>query len=140
MALILKRLPMAWSIAPVIGSTNVANSVEYYCEQLGFQNPNGIFRPEGEETPGVYAIITRDNINLHIQIRRRELHPDDRELIESDVYIYVDDVDPLFKEFNGRGATIARRITDGPNYGLRDFVIEDLDQNRLIFGSPITNE
>ena len=131
---------MAWSIAPVIGSTNVANSVEYYCEQLGFQNPNGIFRPEGEETPGVYAIITRNNINLHIRIRRRELYPDDRELIESDVYIYVDDVDPLFKEFNGRGATIARRITDGPNYGLRDFVIEDLDQNRLIFGSPITNE
>jgi uncharacterized glyoxalase superfamily protein PhnB len=131
---------MAWSIAPVLGSKNVANSVEYYCEQLGFQNPNGIFRPEGHENPGVYAIITRDNINLHIQIRRRELYPDDRERVESDVYIYVDDVDPLFKEFNERGATIVRRITNGPNYGLRDFVIEDLDQNRFIFGSPLTNE
>jgi len=131
---------MVWSIAPVLGSKNVANSVEYYCERLGFQNPNGIFRPEDHENSGVYAIITRDNIDLHIQIRRRELYPDDRERIESDVYIYVDDVDPLFKEFNERGATMVRHITDGPNYELRDFVIEDLDQNRLIFGSPITNE
>ena len=131
---------MAWSIAPVLGSINVANSVEYYCERLGFQNPNGIFRPEDHENSGVYAIITRDNIDLHIQIRRRDLYPNDRERIESDVYLYVKDVDPLFAEFDKRGAKIVRSITDGPNYGLRDFVIEDLDQNRLIFGSPITTE
>ena len=128
---------MAWSIAPVLGSKQVANSVEYYRSKLGFQNPNGIFRPEGHESPGVYAIVARDGINLHIQIRRREMHPEERERIESEVYLYVADVDPLFKEFHEKGATILRGITDGPNYGLRDFVIEDLDKNRLIFGSPI---
>ena len=131
---------MAWSVAPVLGANNVANSVGYYREKLGFQNPNGIFRPEGHETSGVYAIMTRDDISLHIQIRRRDLYPNDRERIESDVYLYVEDVDPVFAEFDKRGAKIVRGITDGPNYGLRDFVIEDLDQNRLIFGSPITTE
>ncbi|MEE3279931.1 MAG: VOC family protein [Pseudomonadota bacterium] len=131
---------MVWSIAPVLGTKNVANAVEYYREKLGFQNANGIFRPEGHEADGVYAVMTRDEIDLHIQIRRRELYPDARERIESDVYLYVEDVDLLFTEFDERGAKIVRSITDGPNYGLRDFVIEDLDQNRLIFGSPITSE
>ena len=131
---------MVWSVAPVLGAKSVADSVEYYCQKLGFQNPNGIFKPGGHEDQGVYAILTRDSIDLHIQIRRRELYLTQRERIESDVYLYVEDVDLLFTEFDERGAKIVRSITDGPNYGLRDFVIEDLDQNRLIFGSPITTE
>ena len=78
---------MAWSVAPVLGANNVANSVDYYREKLGFQNANGIFRPEGHETSGVYAIMTTDDISLHIQIRRRELNPDETEPIESDDYL-----------------------------------------------------
>ena len=49
-------------------------------------------------------------------------------------------MDALLEEFETKGATIVRGITDGPNYDLRDFVVEDLDQNRLIFGSPIVTE
>ena len=119
---------------------SVADSVEYYCQKLGFQNPNGIFKPGGHEDQGVYAILTRDSIDLHIQIRRRELYLTQRDRIESDVYFYVDNVDALLEEFETKGATIVRGITDGPNYDLRDFVVEDLDQNRLIFGSPIVTE
>ena len=131
---------MVWSVAPVLGAKSVADSVEYYCQKLGFQNPNGIFKPGGHEDQGVYAILTRDSIDLHIQIRRRELYLTQRERIESDVYFYVDNVDALLEEFETKGATIVRGITDGPNYDLRDFVVEDLDQNRLIFGSPIITE
>ena len=49
---------------------------------------------------------------------------------------YTDNVDPLLKEFDTKRAAIIRVITDGPTCDLRDLVTEDLDHNRLIFGSP----
>ena len=58
------------------------------------------------------------------------------ERIESDAYVYVDDADALCREFAERGATILREPTDGTSYSLRDFVVADLDGNRLLFGSP----
>ncbi len=132
-----EEMYMAWSVAPILGSNHVVNSVNYYCEKLGFQAPDGVFMPEGHDQSGVYAIVQRDGISLHLQIRRRSIFPEHRERIESEVYLYVEDVDPLFAEFSNSGAKILRGITDGPSYDLRDFVVQDPDGNRLIFGSPI---
>ena len=40
----------------------------------------------------------------------------------------------LYAEFVERGAVIVRPPVDAPNYGMRDFIVEDLDGNRLLFG------
>lgn len=128
---------MNWSVAPILGVRHVTRAKEYYCERLGFDCPGGVFMGVGDdEEGGVYAIVERDGIMLHLQIRRREIYPDARERIETDVYAYVEDADVLYADFEKRGANILRRLVDNRNYGLRDFMVEDLDGNRLVFGSP----
>ena len=82
----------------------------------------------------MYAFLEREGATVHLQIRRREINQQ-REHIESDAYFYVDDADALHAELSRRGAHIVRGPEDGPSYDLRDFVVEDLDGNRLMFGS-----
>lgn len=127
---------MDWSLSPVLGARDVRSACDYYCAKLGFTCPDGVFSPAGDESGGVYAILHRDGIVIHLQIRRREVYQMPRERIESDAYFYVGDADRLFEEFRQSGAKIFREPEDGPTYGLRDFVVEDLDGNRLLFGSP----
>ena len=124
-----------WGLAPVLGVRDVRAAAAYYQDKLGFgcDPATGIFEPTGESA--VYAILERDGVVVHLQIRRREL-PTDRERIESDAYFFVPDADALHREFERSGATILRGPLDGPSYSLRDFVVEDLDGNRLLFGSP----
>ncbi|MEM1026602.1 MAG: VOC family protein [Planctomycetota bacterium] len=51
-------------------------------------------------------------------------------------YVFCDEVDAYFAEITQRGAA-----TDGPprtyDYGMRDFMVRDLDGNQLSFGSPV---
>jgi uncharacterized glyoxalase superfamily protein PhnB len=111
--------------------------VAYYCEKLGFECPDGVFVGVGDtDEGGVYAILRRDGARVHLQIRRGPWREGARPGIESDVYFYVADADALHAEFEKRGASVFRKPVDNP-YGLRDFVVEDLDGNRLLFGSPL---
>jgi uncharacterized glyoxalase superfamily protein PhnB len=123
-----------WRSATILGARDVKRAVDHYCNVLGFQL-DSMFEGVGAEG-GAYGIVHRDQVSLHIQIRRRELFRAGRESIESDVYLYVDDVDALFEELRTRGAQIVREPVDS-EYGLRDFVVEDLDGHRLVFGSPL---
>jgi uncharacterized glyoxalase superfamily protein PhnB len=123
-----------WRLEPIDGATNVKRAVAYYTDVLGFECTS-LFEGVGDED-GVYALLRRNGVGLHIQIRRRPLYPEGRNRIESDAYFYVEDADALFAELKAKGARIVREVLDGPNYGLRDFVVEDLDGNRLLFGSP----
>ncbi len=124
-----------WQLAPILGATNVNDTVNWYCDMLGFTCEHGVYQGVGDEG-GIYGIIHRDGIQLHIQIRRREVQPPDRQTIESEVYLYVQDAVALEDEFKYRGVPILRGLTKGPNYDLEDFIIQDPNGNRLIFGSP----
>ncbi len=126
----------SWRIAPVLGCRDVHEAVAFYTGILGFGCPHGVFEGVDPDEGGVYAIVTRAGVDLHLQIRRREVYPPTRERIESEVYVFVDDADALFEELHGRGATILREPEDAP-YGLRDFVVEDPDGHRIVFGSPL---
>jgi uncharacterized glyoxalase superfamily protein PhnB len=122
-----------WGLQPIVGAANVKNAVRHYSEVLGFECTR-LFEGVGDEG-GVYALLQRDGVGLHIQIRRRPLYPEGRNRIEADLYFYVQDADALFAELKAKGARILREVEDGPNYGMRDFLVEDLDGNRLLFGS-----
>jgi hypothetical protein len=54
-----------------------------------------------------------------------------------DAYVWVDDVDGLYREFKSRAVTITRGLCDQP-YGVRDFDVEDCNGYRLCFGQPVT--
>ncbi len=109
-------------------------AADYYRDVLGFTE-RSVFEGVGEE-PAVYAILDKDGIEIHLQIRRREVFADKREGIESDAYFFVPDADALHTELVSRGASVLRPPQDEP-YGLRDFTVEDLEGHRLVFGTPL---
>ncbi|MBT5817972.1 MAG: VOC family protein [Proteobacteria bacterium] len=52
------------------------------------------------------------------------------------VYFFCDEVDDYFHLIKQRGASIRRTIENSP-YGMRDFEVEDLDGNILVFGCDL---
>jgi predicted enzyme related to lactoylglutathione lyase len=50
-----------------------------------------------------------------------------------DAYVWVDDVEELYREFQRNSVKITRGICDQP-YGNRDFDLEDCNGYRLCFG------
>jgi len=79
--------------------------------------------------PPSYAGVERDSVLVHLQAAS------DTKRIpgQSSVYVFVTDVDALYRELNGRGARVLAEPRDYP-YGMRDFDVQDLDGNRLAFG------
>ncbi|MGI9380236.1 MAG: VOC family protein [Methyloligellaceae bacterium] len=51
-------------------------------------------------------------------------------------YFWVEDVETLYSELIGRGATIDYELCDQP-YGCREFGIQDLDGYDVAFGQTI---
>jgi uncharacterized glyoxalase superfamily protein PhnB len=82
----------------------------------------------------VYAVLKRDKIDIHIQIRRRQPQPGSREIIETDAYLYISEAETLFNHCKAQGVNIIWPL-QASHYGLIDLMIEDLAGNRLVFGS-----
>lgn len=64
------------------------------------------------------------------------MHPNrlvDPEDSSWDAYIWVEDADALYDEFQRKGITIVRPICDQP-YNCRDFDIQDCNGDTLCFG------
>jgi uncharacterized glyoxalase superfamily protein PhnB len=121
--------------SPVLGVRNVREAAEYYRDVLGFNlDPvDGVFQPSPHEPGGVYAIVKRAGLWIHFQIRRGDSPPVQRAAFERDVYVYVDDVDTLHADLQGRGAKVLSAPQTAP-HGIREMVIEDLNGYRLAFG------
>ena len=84
----------------------------------------------------MYAIVVRGDARFHLQIRRHELWPGEREDIEGDVYVFVDDAYALFDEYERPRRPVHRPISVAP-YGMADFVVLTPEGHRLCFGSPV---
>jgi catechol 2,3-dioxygenase-like lactoylglutathione lyase family enzyme len=109
---------------PVLPVKDVRNAVEHYVRVFGFARG---FVNEGEEGP-VYAIVRRDNIEIHLQRSAAGA---------SNCCIFVTGVQAIYDEFTAKGATIRRKLETSP-YGLRDFTVADLDGNVILIGQRIT--
>lgn len=124
----------AWQASPVLGVRHVRRTAEYYRDVLGFSlAANGVFQPSPDEPGGVYGIVTRPGVGIHLQIRRGDTPERTRPAFERDVYVYVDDVDDLYADLQRRGARIVEPLQMAP-HGIREFVVEDLNGYRLAFG------
>jgi uncharacterized glyoxalase superfamily protein PhnB len=128
-----------WRASPVLGVKNVRQAAEYYRDVLGFSlDPvDGVFQPTADEPGGVYAIVKRSGVWIHFQIRRDDLPQRPRQAFERDVYLYVHDLDVLYADLQQRGAAILGPPSLAP-YGIREFVVEDLNGYRLTFGEIIS--
>ena len=125
-----------WRAAPILGTRDVEATTTWFCDALGFECPGGVFRPVAEAVP-VYAIVLREDAGIHLQIRHRAVFPIERETIEGDAYVFVDDVDTLNAEYAAReDVSLQREVMDEP-YGLRDFTVASPDGHRIAFGTPL---
>ena len=114
----------------MLGVPDVRKAVDYFCAMLGFEcGPNG-----GDEG-AVYGIVRRGGVAIHLQIRRRPLI-EARQSHEGDAYVFVDDVEALYAEYQRKGVKIHRALQD-EEYGLRDFTIETPEGLRVAFGTPL---
>ena len=115
--------PMMVGAATVFVVSDIAKSIEHYCDALGFT----VTFQYGE--PSFYACLCRDAVALHLLAA----HETKRLPGNGGICVFVKDVDGVHAELAARGAKVIKP-PQNYDYGMRDFDVIDLDGNQLTFG------
>ena len=115
--------PMMVGAATVFVVSDIAKSIEHYCDALGFT----VTFQYGE--PSFYACLCRDAVALHLLAA----HETKRLPGNGGICVFVKDVDGVHAELAARGAQVIKP-PQNYDYGMRDFDVIDLDGNHLTFG------
>jgi catechol 2,3-dioxygenase-like lactoylglutathione lyase family enzyme len=112
-------------IATMLPVRDIDRACDFYTKALGFTKvfENG--------TPVGFVILKRDQAELHLT-----LQPNHTPAPFNVAHMMVDDVDALHAICLGHGLRIIKSLQN-KDYGLRAFVFEDLDGNRIDVGQPI---
>ncbi len=112
-------------IAATLPVADISRALFFYAEVLGFTKTFENGNPVG------FAILKRDAGELHLT-----LQPNHKPANFNVAHLLVDDVDALHLRCKQRGARIIKGLQD-KDYGLRAFVFEDPDGNRIDVGQLI---
>jgi catechol 2,3-dioxygenase-like lactoylglutathione lyase family enzyme len=115
--------------APVVAVTDVAKSIAYYRDALGF----AVRFEYG--APTFYVCLCRDDVDIHLVAAAQTK----RLPGNSGVAVFVDDVDGLHAELVKRGAQVTK-APQNYDYGMREFNVSDPDGNELFFGMSTEKE
>ena len=122
-------------IAPFFIVENLAASVDFYNQKLGFETD--ILVPE--EDP-FFGIVSRDDVRILLKHITDDIHPvpnhTRHEWARWDAFILTSDPDALFAEFQSRGLAFHEPLADTDD-GLRAFELKDHDGYILCFGKPL---
>jgi catechol 2,3-dioxygenase-like lactoylglutathione lyase family enzyme len=112
-------------IAAMLPVKDIDRACEFYTTVLGFTKvfENG--------SPVGFMILKKDQAELHLT-----LQPNHTAAPFNVAHMMVDDADALHAICQQHGLRIIKRIED-KDYGLRAFVFEDPDGNRIDVGQPI---
>ena len=119
--------------ATVLLVEDVARSVSYYAEPLGFETR------AREVNPAHYGYASRDACQLHFaRFEGARPRPNHAEAPPDmfDAYFWVDDVEALHAELVGRGADLLHGPVD-QEYGQRELRVRDPDGYILAFGTSL---
>ena len=126
-------------MCPELFVPDVGAAIDFYTGKLGFT----LYRvdPSGETGPhSEFAILTLGR--AVVMFAADHLYEAMGGIIQSprgvaiDIRIMVDDADAVYNRCRESGVEIVHEIADR-YYGLRDFVISDLNGFRLRFASPL---
>ena len=122
-------------IAPFYIVENLAASVDFYNQKLGFETD--LLVPE--EDPFI-GIVCRDNVRIILKHITEDIHPvpnhTRHEWARWDAFIFVPDPDALFAEYQSRGLEFHEPLANTDD-GLRAFELKDYDGYVLCFGKPL---
>jgi catechol 2,3-dioxygenase-like lactoylglutathione lyase family enzyme len=112
-------------IAAMLPVKDIGRACDFYTKVLGFTKvfENG--------TPVGFIILKKDQAELHLT-----LQPNHTAASFNVAHMMVDNADALHAICQQHGLRIIKRIHD-KDYGLRAFVFEDPDGNRIDVGQPI---
>lgn len=112
------------SAVPILNVRNVAASIAYYVEKLGFH------KEWDWGSPPSFGCVFRDSVRIF-------LCQDAQGAPGTWISIFIQDVDALHEDYKRRGAIIRQAPTNFP-WGLREMNVEDIDGHRLRIGSEAT--
>ncbi len=112
-------------IAAMLPVKDMARAHDFYARVLGFKKVFENGNPVG------FMILKRDAGELHLT-----LQPAHEAANFNVAHMMVDDADALHALCQREGLRIIKRLQD-KDYGLRAFVFEDPDGNRIDVGQPI---
>ena len=122
-------------IAPFFIVENLAASVDFYNQKLGFETD--LLVPE--EDPFI-GIVCRDNVRIILKHIIEDIHPvpnhTRHEWARWDAFILTSDPDALYAEYQSRGLAFHETLADTED-GLRAFELKDHDGYVLCFGKPL---
>ena len=122
-------------IAPFFIVKNLAASIEFYNQKLGFKTDLVV----PEEDP-FFGIVSRDNVRILLKHISEDIPPvpnyTRHEWARWDAFIWVSDPDALFAEYQSRGLEFHEPLADTDD-GLRAFELKDHDGYVLCFGKPL---
>lgn len=122
---------MIRQIAPQFFTLDIPATLAYYKEKLGF-DCLGTW-----QDPPVYAIAARDQRAIHF--RRAEppaANPGKYAEELLDAYLFVEDADALYAEYEAKGVEFVRGLANMP-WQCREFVVKDCDGRLLAFGANL---
>lgn len=112
-------------IAATMPVRDIERAADFYIGLLGFQK---IFE---NGSPTGFMILKRDEAELHLTLQKNH------KAVDFNVaHMMVENIDHLHDLVLGRGLRVVKRLQD-KDYGLRAFVFEDPDGNRIDVGQPI---
>jgi catechol 2,3-dioxygenase-like lactoylglutathione lyase family enzyme len=112
-------------IAAMLPVRDIARAHDFYTKVLGFIKVFENGDPVG------FMILKKDQAELHLT-----LQPNHKAAPFNVAHMMVDDVDALHTICQQHGLRIIKSLQD-KDYGLRAFVFEDPDGNRIDVGQPI---
>ncbi|MDH4441754.1 MAG: VOC family protein [Rhizobium sp.] len=112
-------------VAATLPVRDMARATDFYIGHLGFQNVFENGDPVG------FMILEREGAEIHLT-----LQPGHKAADFNVAHMMVENVDALHDLIQHHGLRVFKRLPD-KDYGLRAFVFEDPDGNRIDVGEPI---
>ncbi len=112
-------------IAAMLPVADMARACDFYVSALGFRKTFENGNPVG------FMILKRDAAELHLT-----LQPGYKAASFNVAHMMVADIDAVHAIIRARGLRIVKGLCD-KDYGLRAFVFEDPDGNRIDVGEPL---
>jgi catechol 2,3-dioxygenase-like lactoylglutathione lyase family enzyme len=123
-----QQKPILLAAEPQLFVADIAASCEFYTKKLGFK----IAFVYGE--PPFYGQVCRDGASLNLRYMDEPVMNTERRYREHflSASITVDDIKPLFLEFQAAGVTFNQTLKTEP-WGARTFMVRDPDGNLILF-------